>query len=50
MKKELDKRNNECELYEVIDKHNTHSFYEAGCFMIKNDKTLNKLLGYIRDI
>ena len=50
MKKKLDKRNNECELYEVIDKHNTHSFYEAGCFMIKNDKTLNKLLGYIRDI
>lgn len=50
MKDVLEKNGNDCELYEVIDKHNTHSFYTVGCFVIKNDQTLNKLLGYIRDI
>lgn len=50
MKDVPEKNGNDCELYEVIYKHNTHSFYTVGCFMIKNYQTLSKLLGYIRDI
>ncbi|MGN1405158.1 MAG: alpha/beta hydrolase [Erysipelotrichaceae bacterium] len=43
---------NECELYEVEDKYNTHSFYTAGCFMLKSEenKTIKKVFDYIDNL
>lgn len=43
---------NKCEIYEVEDKKNTHSWYTAGCFFYtrEENKTLNKFLIYIESL
>ena len=43
---------NSCEIYEVEDKKNTHSWYTAGCFLFgrEEDKTLDKFLTWIENI
>ena len=43
---------NKCEIYEVEDKRNTHSWYTAGCFLFsrEKDKTLDKFLSWIEEI
>lgn len=50
MKKVLEDKGNCVELYDVEGRHNTHSFYTAGSFMIKDDKTVNKLFEFIKEI
>ena len=41
-----------CEIYEVEDKRNTHSWYTAGCFLFarEENKTHNKFLKWIEEI
>ncbi len=43
---------NKCDIYEVEDKKNTHSWYTAGCFFLKREenKTLNRFLSYIESL
>lgn len=43
---------NKCEIYEVEDKKNTHSWYTAGCFFLdrEKNKTLDKFLSYIEGL
>ena len=43
---------NKCEIYEVEDKKNTHSWYTGGCFFYtrEENKTLNKFLTYIESL
>ena len=43
---------NRCEIYEVEDKKNTHSWYTAGIFFLKREenKTLDKFLSYIESL
>lgn len=43
---------NNCELYSVEDKKNTHSWYTAGMFLERREqnKGLNKLLSYIESL
>ena len=43
---------NKCELYSVVDKKNTHSWYTAGMFLESRDKNkgLNKLLSYVESL
>ncbi len=43
---------NKCEIYEVEDKKNTHSWYTAGCFLLSREenKTLNKFMTWIEEI
>ena len=40
---------NECELYEVVDKKNTHSWYTAGMFLETREENrgLDKLFSWI---
>lgn len=47
MKDVLIMNNNDCKLHEVQSRHNTHSLYTAGCFLLKEDETLNKIFEYI---
>jgi hypothetical protein len=43
---------NRCEIYEVEDKRNTHSWYTAGCFLFERgeDKTLDKFMKWIEEL
>ena len=43
---------NSCEIYEVEDKRNTHSWYTAGCFMFTREesRTLDKFLSFIESL
>lgn len=43
---------NPCEIYEVEDKRNTHSWYTAGCFLFtrEENKTLDKFVSWIGNI
>ena len=43
---------NACEIYEVEDKRNTHSWYTAGCFLFEREenKTLDKFMSWIEKI
>ena len=43
---------NRCEIYEVEDKKNTHSWYTAGCFLLSREesKTLDKFMTWIGDL
>ena len=43
---------NSCEIYEVEDKKNTHSWYTAGYFMFTREesKTLDKYMSWIENI
>ena len=43
---------NKCELYRVIDKKNTHSWYTAGCFFEarEENKGLDKFFTYIEEL
>ena len=43
---------NTCEIYEVEDKRNTHSWYTAGYFLFSREesKTLDKYLGWIEEL
>jgi len=43
---------NKCDIYEVEDKKNTHSWYTAGCFFLEREKskTLDKFLSYIESL
>lgn len=43
---------NKCEIYEVEDKRNTHSWYTAGCFMFTREesRTLDKFLSFIESL
>ena len=43
---------NKCEIYEVEDKKNTHSWYTAGCFFYTREesKTLDRFLKYIESL
>ena len=43
---------NKCEIYEVEDKKNTHSWYTAGCFFYtrEENKTLDRFLKYIESL
>ena len=43
---------NKCEIYEVEDKKNTHSWYTAGCFFYTREesKTLNRFLTYLESL
>lgn len=40
---------NKCEIYEVEDRRNTHSWYTAGCFLFERseNKTLDRFMSYI---
>ena len=42
---------NKCEIYEVEDKRNTHSWYTAGCFLFERgeNKTLNRFMTWIEN-
>ena len=42
---------NKCEIYEVEDKKNTHSWYTAGCFLFERgeNKTLDRFMTWIED-
>ena len=42
----------ECEIYEVEDKRNTHSWYTAGCFLFERSesRTLDKFLSWIEGL
>ena len=42
----------ECELYEVVDKKNTHSWYTAGMFLEtrRENKGLDKFFTWIENI
>lgn len=42
----------ECEVYEVEDKRNTHSWYTAGCFLFERSesRTLDKFLSWIEEL
>ncbi len=42
---------NRCEIYEVEDKRNTHSWYTAGYFLFsrEEDKTLDRFMSWIED-
>ena len=42
---------NSCEIYEVEDKKNTHSWYTAGCFLFERgeNKTLNRFMTWIEN-
>ena len=42
---------NSCEIYEVEDKKNTHSWYTAGCFLFERgeNKTLNRFMIWIEN-
>lgn len=42
---------NKCEIYEVEDKKNTHSWYTAGCFFLSREenKTLDRFLTFIEE-
>ena len=41
-----------CELYEVEDKKNTHSWYTAGCFLYSRSesKTVDKFMSYVESL
>ena len=41
-----------CEIYEVEDKRNTHSWYTAGCFLFERSesRTLDKFLSWIEEL
>ena len=43
---------NACEIYEVEDRKNTHSWYTAGCFLFsrEEDKTLDKFMTWIENL
>ena len=43
---------NKCEIYEVEDKKNTHSWYTAGCFFYtrEENKTLDRFLKYLESL
>ncbi len=43
---------NICEIYEVEDKKNTHSWYTAGCFLLSREenKTLDKFMSRIEEL
>jgi hypothetical protein len=43
---------NRCELYSVIDKKNTHSWYTAGLFLEsrKENKGLDKFFSWIEEL
>ncbi|MBP5261222.1 MAG: alpha/beta hydrolase [Clostridiales bacterium] len=43
---------NKCEIYEVEDKRNTHSWYTAGFFLLSREesKTLDKFMTWIEEI
>ena len=43
---------NRCEIYEVEDKRNTHSWYTAGCFLFERseNKTLDKFMSWIEEL
>ena len=43
---------NICEIYEVEDKKNTHSWYTAGCFLFSREenKTLDKFMSRIEEL
>lgn len=51
LKKKADLLGIPCELYEVIDKKNTHSWYTAGMFLEKREenKGLDKILSWIEE-
>lgn len=51
LKKKADLLGIPCELYEVIDKKNTHSWYTAGMFLEKREETkgLDKILSWIEE-
>ncbi|MBR4914573.1 MAG: alpha/beta hydrolase [Clostridiales bacterium] len=42
---------NRCEIYEVEDKRNTHSWFTAGCFLFERgeNKTLNRFMTWIEN-
>ena len=50
MRDVLKAEGNDCELYEVEDKHNTHSFYTAGCFMLKADQNSSKVISISKEL
>lgn len=43
---------NRCELYEVGDRKNTHSWYTTGCFLLSREeyKALDKFLSWIEEV
>ena len=43
---------NRCEIYEVEDKRNTHSWYTAGCFLFERseNKTFDKFMSWIEEL
>lgn len=43
---------NPCEIWEVEDKRNTHSWYTAGCFLFgrEDNRTLDKFMSWIEDL
>ena len=43
---------NICEIYEVEDKRNTHSWYTAGCFLLSREenKTLDTFMSRIENL
>ena len=52
MQKKAVELGNKCELYSVIDKKNTHSWYTAGMFLENREENqaLNKLLSWLEGI
>lgn len=43
---------NKCEIYEVEDRKNTHSWYTAGCFLFNREenKTLDRFMTFIEEV
>lgn len=43
---------NACEIYDVEDRRNTHSWYTAGCFLFGRDecRTLDKFISWIEEL
>nr|MCR5010895.1 hypothetical protein [Lachnospiraceae bacterium] len=50
--RKAEKLGNRCELYSVIDKKNTHSWYTAGLFLEsrKENKGLDKFFSWIEEL
>ncbi len=51
-KKRADELGNKCEIYSVTDKHDTHSWYTAGYFVLtrQENKTLDKFYSWIENL
>ena len=51
-KKKADEVGNKCEIYKVVDEHNTHSWYTAGIFALTRDENqaLDRFFRFVEEL